>query len=331
MWALSAALCLAIPLSAALGTVHIPVRTMFLAAAGKAHFSPEQWTILFAIRLPRIFAAGLVGSGLSVAGLLFQGLFRNPLADPYVIGSSGGAVLGASVGIFLLPALTFAGFSATTLLAFVGAMASLALIYFIARKNGRVPVVSLLLAGFSISTMGLYSSYFLEILDRDLGTGMRVLASWLQGAISTPTWGQLLAIACLTVIGMAASIPLCRLLNTIALGEEYAQHLGVNVELTRGGLIVVGSLLTAAAVALGGLISFVGLIVPHLARMIAGPDHSRLLAIVAVAGALFLIVTDTLARTLMAPTEIPVGVLMAFIGAPFFLFVLRRTGGANSL
>lgn len=198
-------------------------------------------------------------------------------------------------------------------------------------KNGRVPVVSLLLAGFAISTMGVYSSDFLEILDRDFGAGTRILTSWLRGAITTPTWTQLLAIACLTALGMVASIPLCRLLNTIALGEEYAQHLGVNVELTRGGLIVVGSLLTAAAVALGGLISFVGLIVPHLARMIAGPDHSRLLPIVAVAGAVFLIATDTLARTLLTPAEIPVGVLMAFIGGPFFLFVLRRTGGANSL
>jgi iron complex transport system permease protein len=189
----------------------------------------------------------------------------------------------------------------------------------------------LLLAGFSVSTMLSYSSYFLEVLDRDLGVGLRVLASWLHGAVSTPTWDQLLAIACMTAVAGAASIPLCRLLNTLALGEEYAQHLGVNVEWTRGCLIVVGSLLTAAAVALGGLIGFVGLIVPHLARMIAGPDHTRLLPIVAVGGALFVILTDTLARTLLAPAEIPVGVLMAFIGGPFFLFVLRRAAGAGSL
>ncbi len=331
LWALCVALCLLIPLAATLGTVHIPIRTMGLAILSRERLSPEQSTILLAIRLPRIFAAGLVGSGLSVAGLLFQGLFRNPLADPYVIGSSGGAVLGASIGVFLLPAFTFAGFSATAFLAFLGALASLALVYFIARKNGRVPVVSLLLAGFSISTMGVYSTYFLEILDRDFGTGTRILTSWLRGAISTPAWTQLSAIACLIAVGIVAGIPLCRLLNTIALGEEYAQHLGVNVERTRVGLIVAGSLLTAAAVALGGLISFVGLIVPHLARMIAGPDHSRLLPIVAVAGAIFMIITDTLARTLLSPAEIPVGVIMAFIGGPFFLFVLRKTGGANSL
>ena len=203
--------------------------------------------------------------------------------------------------------------------------------YAIARKNGRVPVVSLLLAGFCISTMFSYSSYFLEVLDRDFGVGMRVLASWLHGSVTTPTWPQLFAVAGMALIGIAASVPLCRLLNTLALGEEYAHHLGVNVERTRGGLIVIGSLLTASAVSLGGLISFVGLVVPHVARMIAGPDHSRLLPIVAVGGAVFLVVTDTLARTLLTPAEIPVGVLMAFIGGPFFLFVLRRSAGADSL
>jgi iron complex transport system permease protein len=320
-----------VPLSASLGAVHIPIRTILLASIERAHFSQEQQTILFAIRLPRIFAAALVGSGLSVAGLLFQGLFRNPLADPYVIGSSGGAVLGASIGVFLLPSFTFAGFSATALFAFVGALGSLALVYFVARSHGRTPVVSLLLAGFSVSTILSYSSYFLEILDRDLGTGMRMLASWLHGAISTPTWSQILAIACITALGMIASIPLCRLLDTLALGEEYAQHLGVNVELARGCLIVTGSLLTAAAVALGGMIGFVGLIIPHLARMIAGPDHVRLLPLVACMGAIFVMLTDTLARTLLTPAEIPVGVLMAFIGGPFFLFVLRRAGDSNTL
>lgn len=329
VWLLLVALCLLIPLSASFGAVRIPVQTILLASIGRAHLSQEQQTILFSIRLPRILAAALVGSGLSVAGLLFQGLFRNPLADPYVIGSSGGAMLGASIGVFLLPSFTFAGFSATALFAFVGAMGSLALVYFVAKTHGHTPITSLLLAGFSVSTMLSYSSYFLEALDRDLGTGMRVLASWLHGAISTPTWTQLFAVACMTGLGIIAGIPLCRLLDTLALGEEYAQHLGVNVELARGCLIVVGSLLTAAAVALGGLIGFVGLIIPHLARMIAGPDHVRLLPLVACMGAIFVMLTDTLARTLLTPAEIPVGVLMAFIGGPFFLFVLRRAGDSN--
>jgi iron complex transport system permease protein len=318
-------LCLLVPLSTAIGTVSIPFSKLLLAAFGRDSLSAEQSIILFSIRLPRILASALVGSALAVAGLLFQGLFRNPLADPYVIGSSGGAMFGAAIGIFLLPAFSFAGFSATALMAFAGAVVSLGVVYALARTRGRVPVVSLLLAGFVVSTMLTYSSYFLEVLDRDFGVGMRVLATWLRGAISTPTWMQLAVVACMVLAGILTSVPLCRLLNTLALGEEYAQHLGVNVEMTRVVLILAGSLLTAGAVALGGMISFVGLIVPHLARMIVGPDHVRLLPIVAVAGALFLVVTDTLARTLLTPAEIPVGVLMAFIGGPFFLFVMRRT------
>jgi iron complex transport system permease protein len=314
-----------VPISAGVGTVHIPLSKLLLAVSGRAALSPEQQIILFSIRLPRILASALVGSSLAVAGLLFQGLFRNPLADPYVIGSSGGAMFGASIGIFLLPAFSVAGFSATALMAFAGAVASLGVVYALARTRGRVPVVSLLLAGFVVSTMLSYSSYFLEVLDRDFGVGMRVLATWLRGAISTPTWMQLAVVGCMVVTGILVSMPLCRLLNTMALGEEYAQHLGVNVEMTSVALILAGSLLTAGAVALGGLIGFVGLIVPHVARMVVGPDHVRLLPIVAIAGAIFLVVTDTLARTLLTPAEIPVGVLMAFIGGPFFLFVMRRT------
>lgn len=319
------AICVLVPFSAAMGTVHIPFTDVLLGMLGRPTLSPEQHLILFSIRLPRICASALVGSCLAVAGLLFQGLFRNPLADPYVIGSSGGAMLGASVGIFLLPAFSIIGFSATALMAFAGALAALVVVYLLARSRGRVPVVSLLLAGFVVSTMLSYVSYFLEILDRDFGIGMRALTEWMRGAISTPNWMQLVTVTCMAVAGIAASIPLCRLLNTLALGEEYAQHLGVHVEGTRVALIITGSLLTAGAVSLGGLISFVGLIVPHLARMVVGPDHGRLLPIVAIAGAAFLILTDTLARTLLTPSEIPVGVLMAFVGGPFFLFVMRRT------
>jgi iron complex transport system permease protein len=329
--ALVVAVCGLVPFSAAVGTVHIPFASVLFGMLGQPTLSPEQHLILFSIRLPRIFASALVGSCLAVAGLLFQGLFRNPLADPYVIGSSGGAMLGASIGIFLLPAFSVIGFSATALMAFAGALVSLAVVYMLARSKGQVPVVSLLLAGFVVSTMLSYTSYFLEILDRDFGVGMRALMEWMRGAISTPTWMQLATVGCMAMVGIAASVPLCRLLNTLALGEEYAQHLGVPVEGTRVALIITGSLLTAGAVSLGGMIGFVGLIVPHLARMIVGPDHLRLLQIVAIAGAVFLILTDTLARTLLTPSEIPVGVLMAFVGGPFFLLVMRRTRSEGAM
>ena len=319
------ALVVAIAVSLGVGAVGVPARKLALTLLGRDSLSADQRIICISIRLPRILAAALVGSALSVSGLLFQGLFRNPLADPYVIGSSGGAVLGASVGVFLLPSVTISGFGATALLAFAGAVCSIMLVYALAHVNGRTPVVALLLAGFVVSTMLSYSSYFLEALDHDFGIGLRVLASWLHGTISQPTWGQLAIVSAMLVFGLAGSVPLARRLNTLSLGEEYATHLGINVQQTRVALIVIGSLLTAAAVALGGLISFVGLVVPHTMRMVLGPDHVRLLPVTALAGAVFLLLADTVARTIIAPAELSVGVLTAFIGGPFFLYLLRKT------
>jgi iron complex transport system permease protein len=318
-------LVIAILFSLGVGAVDVPLKTMARALVSRESLSADQRAIIFGIRLPRILAATLVGSALSVSGLLFQGLFLNPLADPYVIGSSGGAVLGASLGVFLLSSVSVAGFGATALLAFVGAISSILLVYSLARVQGRTPVVTLLLAGFAVSTMLSYSSYFLEVLDRDFGTGLRVLASWLHGTIAQPSWAQLAIVGAMVVFGLIASVPLARRLNTLSLGEEYATLLGIPVQQTRMAVIVVGSLLTAAAVALGGLISFVGLVVPHMMRMLLGPDHTRLLPVTALAGAVFLLLTDTLARTVIAPAELSVGVLTAFIGGPFFLYLLRRT------
>ncbi len=322
---LAALLGVAVLGSAAAGPVHIPVSSLTNAVLGRAPLSFEDREILLAVRLPRICAAMIVGSALSVSGLLSQGLFRNPLADPYVIGSSGGAVLGASIGVFLIPSLSVAGFSAITFLAAAGSVASISVVYLLARVHGRTPVVSLLLAGFAVSTMLMYSSYFLETLDRDLGSGTRVLASWLHGSVNTPEWSQLIVVAALLLTGLAASFPLARILNTLSLGEEYAAQLGVSLETARILIILTGSILTAAAVALGGLIGFVGLIVPHVARLLLGPDHRRLLPVTALGGACLLLIADTLARTLIAPAEIPVGVLTAFVGGPFFLYLLRKT------
>jgi iron complex transport system permease protein len=319
------ALLVTIVVSLGVGAVGISARKLLLTLFGQDSLTADQRIIVLSIRLPRILAAALVGGALSVSGLLFQGLFRNPLADPYVIGSSGGAVLGASIGVFLLSSVSVAGFGATALLAFVGAASSITLVYALARVNGRTPVVTLLLAGFAVSTMLSYSSYFLEALDVGFGTGLRILASWLHGTIGQPTWGQLAIVTILFVVGFAASVPLARRLNTLSLGEEYATHLGLHVQHTRIVVIVIGSLLTAAAVALGGLISFVGLIVPHMMRMVLGPDHTRLLPATALAGAVFLLVADTVARTIVAPAELSVGVLTAFIGGPFFLYLLRTT------
>ena len=318
--ALLVALLISILISVSIGAIHIPIRAMLHLTA----LSETERTILFAIRLPRVLASAAVGAALSVAGLMFQGLFRNPMADPYIIGASGGAGLGAAIGIVFLSQYAIFGFSATALLAFVGAVLSMGIVYLLARNRRRTNGVTLLLAGFAVGTMLTNSTYILELFDPNSTAGTRILAAWLHGAIGVPNWPQLAIVAVLLALSLIAAYPLMRRLNTLALGDEYAQQLGIRVEATRIGIILIGSLLTAIAVSLGGLISFAGLIVPHVARLFLGPDHVRLLPVTALAGAIFLVLTDTLARTLFAPSEIPVGILMVFLGGPFFLYLLRQ-------
>jgi iron complex transport system permease protein len=309
--------------SLATGAVSVPPRAIIAAILGYQPLSATQRLILFHLRLPRVLASGLVGAGLALAGLLFQGLFRNPIADPYVIGSSGGAVFGACIGIFFFSQWSVFGFSATALLAFAGSAATMAVVYALARSAGKTNVVTLLLAGFAISTMFTNTSYFFELFDRT-GANNRILISWLHGSIGIPAWGELAVSAALLGGSTLAALPLMRTLNTLALGDEYAQQLGVPVESARVCIILIGSVLTAVSVSLGGMISFAGLIVPHVGRLLLGPDHVRLLPVTALAGAIFLMLADTLARTILAPSEVPVGILMAFIGAPFFLYLLRK-------
>jgi len=319
--------CLAISMlfSLTVGAARIPLRDTLRFLVGDKSLSGSTVTVLSMVRLPRLAAAAMVGSALSIAGLLFQGLFRNPLADPYVIGSSGGAALGAAAGFFLLPQIDLLGFGTVSLSAFAGSVLTIVLVYRLARSGGRTQIVTLLLAGFGVSTMLSYTTYFFELLNQNYALGISMLVSWFHGTIDVPRWAQLAVSGVMMIAALCASIPLTRRLNTLALGDEYAQQLGLNLESTRMVLIVIGSLLVASAVSLGGLISFVGLVVPHLARLVMGPDNVRLLPVTAIAGALFLVLADTLARTLLAPTEIPVGVLSAFIGGPFFLYLLRRT------
>jgi len=317
--------------SLATGAVRVSPGAILAALFGRHPLTATQQIILLQIRLPRVLASAVVGAALAVSGLMFQGLFRNPMADPYVIGSSGGAVLGACIGIFFFSQLSFLGFSATALLAFAGSVITMAIVYSLARSGGRTNVITLLLAGFAVSTMLGYSSYLFELFDSSSGSNHLILLSWLHGVIGIPRWTQLLVTGALLLFGTLVAMPLMRRLNTLALGDEYAHQLGLKVEHTRVGIILTGSLLTAVAVSLGGLISFAGLIVPHVARLLLGPDHVRLLPVTALSGAIFLVIADTLARSVLAPTEIPVGILMAFIGGPFFLYLLRKTKRSYTL
>ena len=329
--ALALSLLATILVSVSFGATRIPITAILSAVFQRHPLTETQHTILFAIRLPRVLASALVGSALAVSGLMFQGLFRNPMADPYIIGASGGAALGACIGIVFFSQLALFGFSATAMLAFAGAVAAMVIVYSIARTRGRTNGVTLLLAGFAIGTMLTNSTYLFELFDPDSTSGARIVAAWLHGTINVPQWRQLAVMSALLAFAVLIAAPLMRRLNTLALGDEYAHQLGIRVEATRIGIILAGSLLTAIAVSLGGLISFAGLIVPHVARLWLGPDHVRLLPVTALAGAIFLVITDTLARTILAPTELPVGILMVFLGGPFFLYLLRKSKREYSL
>lgn len=273
-------------------------------------------TIVRAIRLPRIVLASIVGFALAAAGTVMQGFFRNPMADPSIIGVSAGAALGA-VGFIVLPTANLFGLG-LQLAAFSGALVAAFVVYTIATSNGRTPVATLLLAGIAVQTfLGAIISY----LILHSGDSMEQAVFWLMGRLHNSTWTEV-GLSLPFVIAFYAILSLyARDLNVLLLGEEDATTLGISVERTKRVLLVGSSIITAAAVAVSGVIGFVGLIVPHMMRLLVGPDHRILLPTSALAGASFLVATDTLARA--GPVEVPVGIVTAAIGAPFFLYLLR--------
>ena len=317
-------------LAIAFGAVSIPlldVTKMSLNKLGIFDFDPSwravEETIIFQVRLPRVIGGVLVGAALSTAGVLFQGLLRNPMADPYIIGTSAGAAFGATIAMILPISYTFLNFGVMPIFAFVGALAAVLLVYSLARVGGKTPIVSMLLAGFAISAM-LTAAMFLLITV----VGERHLSSvylFLMGGISANNWEQLFAIAPLIIGGIIVARLFAFHLNAFALGEEGAAHVGIEVERDKLIILGLGSLLTAAAVSISGLIGFVGLVIPHAMRLILGPEHRLLLPASALMGGAFLILADLLARTVPSTGEIPVGIITALIGAPFFIYLLRRT------
>lgn len=325
-------LVFSIVLAAGMGAVRIPfheIVCMIVNRIGFVHLA-HSWPqsdeiIILQVRLPRVLAAALVGAALSVAGVLFQGLLRNPLADPYVIGASGGAAFGASLGVILFTHFSLLGFGTIPTLAFLGALGTMLLVYRVSRVAGRTPVVTLLLAGFAVSVILGYSVSFLLIVNEHAELNLRLIYEWMLGGIWVERWSQLGIIFLIVLAGIILALTLARNANALALGEEFAAYLGIRVERQKAATIVAGSLLTAAAVSAGGLIGFVGLIVPHFLRIIFGPDHVHLLPLAALGGAVFLVVADLLSRIVMPPNELPVGILTAFVGGPAFLLLLRRS------
>lgn len=282
-------------------------------------------TIVMQIRLPRILAASLVGSSLAVSGVLLQGIFRNPMADPYVIGVSAGAAFGGALALLLGFGRIEFGAAALPLMAFTGATATVFLVYSMARVGPRIPVTSLLLSGIAVSVVLSAVVTFLLVFA---GETMKGLLFWLMGGFSYVEWRELQVAAPVSVLGLFAASLFARDLNIMLLGEEQAQQLGVETERVKKFLIVLSSLITAMAVSISGLIGFVGLMVPHLLRLVVGPDHRVLIPASIFAGGIFLVACDAVARLAFSPSEIPVGIVTALSGGPFFIYLLRKRRGA---
>ncbi len=277
--------------------------------------------ILLQMRLPRVLLAAAVGTSLAVAGAAFQGLFRNPMADPYVIGISSGAAVGAILGMLSGIQVVMGGFGTVPLFAFGGGFLTMLLVYYMARVGKTVPVMTLLLSGIAISA---FLSAVVSLLTFFAGDKLHQVVFWLMGGLGGATWEQVLVMIPYAAAGYLLVALYSRELNAMLMGEETAMHLGVETEKVKKFILVGSSLLVAAAVSTSGIIGFVGLVVPHFIRLIAGPDHRFLLPASALLGAALLIGTDTLARTVIAPTELPVGIITSLVGAPMFLYLLKK-------
>jgi iron complex transport system permease protein len=277
--------------------------------------------VLWDIRLPRVALGVVVGASLAAAGALMQGSFANPLAEPGVVGVSSGAALGAVVQIAI--GLTLAGTWSLAAFAFLGGLATVGLVYVSARSEGRTEVITLVLSGVAINAFAGALIGLLTYVSSD--AQLRSITFWSLGSLAQATWSKVGVVAPLALTGLVCAMTQARRLDLLALGERSARNLGVDVERLRIVTLAVVALLTAASVAVSGVILFVGLVVPHVVRMITGPGHRLLLPASALAGATVLVVADVVARTLVAPAELPLGVLTALIGSPFFFFLLRRT------
>jgi len=283
--------------------------------------SPQQDAVLWNIRLPRIVMAGLVGAALALAGAVLQGVFRNPLADPSLVGVSSGAALGAVAAI--VAGVAPIGLASLPVAAFVGGMLAMFGVYGFARHEGRTEVVTLILAGIAVNAIaGAITGLFIFVAD---DVQLRTIVFWTLGSLGGSTWRSVWSVAPFIAVGLLLLPRWGRQLNLLVLGEREARHLGVDTERLRFVLVALAALITGSSVAVAGIVGFVGLVVPHIIRLIAGPDHRLLLPASALAGASLLLLADLAARTLVLPRELPLGVVTALAGGPFFLWLLHRT------
>jgi len=282
----------------------------------------QDIVIISQIRLPRIFLSIFVGMALAGAGVIFQGLFRNPMADPYVIGVSSGAALGATIGLVFVTGAGLFGVSTITAFALLGALGTTFLVYNISRIRGKVSVITLLLSGIALSAMLGAITYFIMIIRTQ---DMAKIVFWVMGGFTSATWSNFNILAPTVTVLIIISGFFMRDLNIISLGDERAVQLGVQTDKVRKILLILASFIAAVAVSMSGVIGFVGLITPHILRLMVGPDHKILYPTSVIAGGIFMLMSDTLARTILMPREIPVGIITSIAGVPFFLYLLLKS------
>jgi iron complex transport system permease protein len=317
---LSGGLVLAALAALAWGGVHLSWAEVWAGLRG-APDNPEAIVIVREIRLPRILLAILVGAALAVSGTALQALLRNPLADPYVLGISNGAALGAIVALWVGGRLA----AASPAVAFAGALVTMLWVYVLGRRSGRLASYTLVLAG--VVTASFLAAIILFVLTLLSSRDVRGIAFWLMGDLSLVTRTQLRILLPTVLLAIGGLYLVSKDLNVMLLGEEEAAHLGVNVTRVETAVYVVASLLTGLAVSVSGAIGYLGLLVPHLGRIVVGSDHRALLPAAAVGGAIVLVLSDMVARTVVAPAELPVGAVTAVAGAPVFIYLLRRAAG----
>lgn len=311
--------------AAGIGAEHIPaaeiLRNIWGHLSGHNIIDSGHGTIIWEIRLPRIVLAVLVGASLAIGGALMQSLFHNPMADPYIVGVSSGGAVGAVLAITFGIEIHFFGVDPTTLFAFLGGVIVTLLVYLLSRRAGRVPVATLLLTGIAVG--GLLQAVTAFLILRQSQNDLRQILSWLMGSLEVASWSQVTGLLPYTIIGTLIAFALRRDLNILALGDETAHHLGINLERLKLLMIVVSALLAAAAVSVSGIIAFVGLIIPHLMRLLIGPDHRMLIPACLLSGGILLLWSDVLTRTLIPGQEIPIGIITSALGCAFFLYLLN--------
>ena len=313
-----ALLLLALLLSLAIGSVFISPKELWQVILGNG--TEVSTSILWKIRLPRTVLVALTGAALAGSGATYQGLFRNPLADPFLIGIASGAGLGAVIAMSIQWPYSFWGLMAIPMAAFLAALLTVFIVYSLARVGQTIPTTNLILAGVAFSSFATSLTSFLMIRST---SEVRRALGWLLGGATQNNWTAILAMLPYLIIGLVILLFSGHALNVLQYGDDQAQQLGLNVTRTKRILLIASSLTTAAAVAFSGIIGFIGLIVPHLIRLWFGPDYKRLLPLSILGGATALLLSDIIARILITPQEIPVGIITALVGAPFFLWVLR--------